>query len=160
MESALRYLMSHTSVTRITGAPSLSSSQHTMPVSTAAPIDKADVLELIASLKSAAPGSTPDYYEFDGDNPVVLWNASLVLLNHLIEAPVALRGKRVLELGSGLGHLAVGLARCGMMDADREHAQYAHACTQHTHACMHTYMCCICIRMRTFVCASPRLHAC
>lgn len=69
-----------------------------------------DVLGLINTLRERAPGSsTPDYYEFaDG---LVLWNASLVLLNFLIEKHGSLKGKRVLELGSGLGHLAVGLAR-------------------------------------------------
>ena len=34
-----------------------------------------------------------------------------MLLNHVCEKAGSLKGKRVLELGSGLGHLAVGLCR-------------------------------------------------
>ncbi|KAG1680411.1 hypothetical protein FOA52_015502 [Chlamydomonas sp. UWO 241] len=73
----------------------------------------ADVLALIAELKKAEPNTTPDFFDFEEGSPVVIWNASLVLLHHLIEREGALKGKRVLELGSGLGHLAVGLARVG-----------------------------------------------
>mmetsp|Transcript_67100 Transcript_67100/g.148859 ORF Transcript_67100/g.148859 Transcript_67100/m.148859 type:complete len:212 (-) Transcript_67100:77-712(-) len=44
-----------------------------------------------------------------------IWHASLVLLKYLQEPERArqLRGRRVLELGSGLGHLGHGLARLG-----------------------------------------------
>ena len=39
----------------------------------------------------------------------IVWNASLVLLNHLRAKHASdLRGKRVLELGAGIGHLAWG----------------------------------------------------
>ena len=44
----------------------------------------------------------------------MLWTASLILLRHLeVTQPGAWRGRRVLECGSGTGHLAVGLARLG-----------------------------------------------
>lgn len=45
----------------------------------------------------------------------MLWTASLILLRHLeITHPVGWwRGKRVLELGSGSGHMAVGLSKLG-----------------------------------------------
>jgi len=45
----------------------------------------------------------------------MLWTASLVLLRHLEaeHAPGHWRGKRVLELGAGMGHLSVGLSRLG-----------------------------------------------
>ena len=45
----------------------------------------------------------------------LLWTASLILLRHLeVSQPQGWwRGKRVLECGSGTGHLAVGLARLG-----------------------------------------------
>lgn len=67
-----------------------------------------DVLKIIDDLKRSTK-RTPDYIEFDDGN-LVLWTASLVLLNH-IGLKGSLKGKRVLELGSGLGHLAVGLYR-------------------------------------------------
>ena len=39
----------------------------------------------------------------------IVWNASLVLLNHLrANHATDMRGKRVLELGAGIGHLAWG----------------------------------------------------
>ncbi|KAL1526640.1 hypothetical protein AB1Y20_015344 [Prymnesium parvum] len=41
----------------------------------------------------------------------IIWPACLVLLHHLEQ--MDWRGKRVLELGAGTGHLAVGLARLG-----------------------------------------------
>eukprot|EP00290_Baffinella_frigidus_P010760 CAMPEP_0180168476 /NCGR_PEP_ID=MMETSP0986-20121125/32699_1 /TAXON_ID=697907 /ORGANISM="non described non described, Strain CCMP2293" /LENGTH=227 /DNA_ID=CAMNT_0022119873 /DNA_START=11 /DNA_END=694 /DNA_ORIENTATION=- len=44
----------------------------------------------------------------------VLWKASLVLLDYLERKQAdTLKGKRVLELGSGLGHMAVELYRLG-----------------------------------------------
>jgi predicted RNA methylase len=66
-----------------------------------------DVLQIIQDLKDSK--NTPDYIEFDDGN-LVLWTASLVLLNHIGQKG-SLKGVRVLELGSGLGHLAVGLYR-------------------------------------------------
>jgi hypothetical protein len=55
-----------------------------------------------------------DFVQF-GDE-TILWTASLILLNHLQRSPEArseLVGSRVLELGSGLGHLGLGLAELG-----------------------------------------------
>ena len=45
----------------------------------------------------------------------ILWTASLILLRHLeVTQPAGWwRGRRVLEFGSGTGHMAVGLARLG-----------------------------------------------
>jgi len=45
----------------------------------------------------------------------MIWNASLVLLYYFRHKlpPDYLRGKRLLELGSGLGHLGFGLAKLG-----------------------------------------------
>ena len=44
----------------------------------------------------------------------IVWNASLVLLNHLRANNASdFKGKRVLELGAGLGHLAWGLYEMG-----------------------------------------------
>ena len=50
-----------------------------------------------------------------GECDGMLWTASLILLRHLeVSLPVGWwRGKRVLEFGSGTGHLAVGLATLG-----------------------------------------------
>lgn len=50
-----------------------------------------------------------------GDCEGMLWTASLILLRHLeVKKPRGWwRGRRVLEFGSGTGHLAVGLARLG-----------------------------------------------
>jgi len=48
----------------------------------------------------------------DHDAGSIVWNASLVLLNHLrTKNATDFKGKRVLELGSGIGHL-VGGHRC------------------------------------------------
>ena len=50
----------------------------------------------------------------DHESGSIVWNASLVLLNHLCKHNAAdFRGKRVLELGSGVGHLAWGLYELG-----------------------------------------------
>lgn len=60
-----------------------------------------------------------DYTEYsDG----LLWNASLVLLEHL-KATLGdmLKDKRILELGSGLGHLGLGLADLGAHVTLTEH---------------------------------------
>ena len=53
--------------------------------------------------------------KFDAGGEGMLWTASLILLHHLevTSTPGSWRGKRVLEFGSGTGHLAVGLARLG-----------------------------------------------
>lgn len=52
-----------------------------------------------------------DYTEFDDG---LLWNASLVLLNYLKDTlGEQLKGKKILELGSGLGHLGLGLSDLG-----------------------------------------------
>jgi hypothetical protein len=58
-------------------------------------------------------GKLSDFVQFE-DN-TILWTASLVLLQHLQrpENRATLAGKRVLELGSGLGHLGVGLSHLG-----------------------------------------------
>lgn len=83
------------------------------------------MLQLIEGLRGKS--KTPDYYEFsESEGSIVLWTASLVLLNHLI-LEGSLKGKRVLELGSGLGHLAVGCAR--QVQLSSMHARM--------HACMH-----------------------
>lgn len=61
----------------------------------------------------AAPHFKCDFEQLP--NGTIIWNASRVLL-HYLEKPAnarALRGRRILELGSGLGHLGYGLARLG-----------------------------------------------
>merc|ERR1719359_1468248 len=90
----------------------------------------ADAVAASSSAASAAPAAaassveeykkphfTGDFQELsdEGDVPYVIWNASLVLLHHFKDKllPETLRGKRVLELGSGLGHLGFGLAKLG-----------------------------------------------
>ena len=59
-----------------------------------------------------------------GECDGMLWTASLVLLRHLeVSLPVGFwAGKRVLELGSGTGHLAVGLATLGALVTATESA--------------------------------------
>eukprot|EP00971_Amphidinium_carterae_P244815 4860707-Amphidinium_carterae.2 len=47
------------------------------------------------------------------EDGTIIWNASLVLLHYLQAPERSPRGKRVLELGSGLGHLGYGLAKLG-----------------------------------------------
>lgn len=48
------------------------------------------------------------------DEDGVVWNASLVLANHLrLQGTSSWRGRRVLELGAGLGTLSLTLARLG-----------------------------------------------
>ena len=50
----------------------------------------------------------------DHESGSIVWNASLVMLNHLRAQNAAdFKGKRVLELGSGVGHLAWGLYELG-----------------------------------------------
>lgn len=63
--------------------------------------------------EESPPRFTCDFEETpDGE---YIWNASRVLLRYLQAPPRAgqFRGRRVLELGSGLGHLGHGLARLG-----------------------------------------------
>lgn len=52
-----------------------------------------------------------DFVQFEDET--ILWTASLILLNHLQKPDIrrTFEGKRVLELGSGLGHLGYGLSR-------------------------------------------------
>ena len=59
-----------------------------------------------------AKGKMRAWIEMPGSG--MLWTASLILLRHLeVDAGVDWRGKKVLEIGSGCGHLATGLARLG-----------------------------------------------
>ena len=63
-----------------------------------------------------ADGTMRAWIEDEADESIpMLWTASLLLLRHLEAAHPAdyWRGRRVLEFGSGAGHLAVGLARLG-----------------------------------------------
>merc|ERR1719408_375094 len=75
-----------------------------------------------AASREVVPGSPRQAPHFDCDfeetpDGEFIWNASRVLLHHLEGVPASSRrspaGKRVLELGSGLGHLGYGLARLG-----------------------------------------------
>mmetsp|Transcript_3816 Transcript_3816/g.6327 ORF Transcript_3816/g.6327 Transcript_3816/m.6327 type:complete len:249 (-) Transcript_3816:42-788(-) len=52
-----------------------------------------------------------DFIQFEDET--ILWTASLILLKQLSRSPKQLAGKRVLELGSGLGHLGCGLKALG-----------------------------------------------
>lgn len=65
--------------------------------------------EIIARYKKPNAPYTPDFFEFE--DGTFVWNASLVLQHYVCQKYGALKGKRVLELGSGLGHAAFGLAR-------------------------------------------------
>ena len=60
-------------------------------------------------------GTMRCFYEISGEFDVVLWTASLILLRSLeVDGHrSSWVGTRVLELGAGTGHLAVGLARLG-----------------------------------------------
>lgn len=72
-----------------------------------------DGVAAAAAAGREAPRFTCDYEELpDGE---FIWNASRALLFYLEEPKRAemLRGKRILELGSGLGHLGYGMARLG-----------------------------------------------
>ena len=57
-------------------------------------------------------GDQPDFRDLpDGG---ILWKASLVLLNYIEKKAIdTIKGKKVLELGSGAGHLAIALHRLG-----------------------------------------------
>eukprot|EP00929_Paragymnodinium_shiwhaense_P003136 TRINITY_DN103558_c0_g1_i1.p1 TRINITY_DN103558_c0_g1~~TRINITY_DN103558_c0_g1_i1.p1 ORF type:complete len:234 (-),score=55.39 TRINITY_DN103558_c0_g1_i1:59-760(-) len=67
-----------------------------------------------AAAEEAKPHFTRDFQELDREGDVI-WNASLVLLYHFKSKlpPDAFKGKKVLELGSGLGHLGFGIAKLG-----------------------------------------------
>jgi 2-polyprenyl-3-methyl-5-hydroxy-6-metoxy-1,4-benzoquinol methylase len=63
---------------------------------------------------ASAPGGLPKLGSFLSFSGGILWKASLVLLDWLERnQTAALKGKRVLELGSGEGHLAIELCRMG-----------------------------------------------
>ncbi len=68
---------------------------------------------LVANGSGGRKGGVSDFVQFDDET--ILWTASLILLKHLQrpELRQQLRGKRVLELGSGLGHLGLGMAALG-----------------------------------------------
>ena len=61
----------------------------------------------------------PDFRDMEGGG--ILWKASLVLL-HFLERKVELRGKRVLEISAGEGHLACELRHHGAHVTATEHA--------------------------------------
>ena len=73
-------------------------------------MSKATIAETIISDRSK--GDQPDFRDLpDGG---ILWKASLVLLNYIEKKALdTVKGKRVLELGSGAGHLAIALYRLG-----------------------------------------------
>jgi len=75
--------------------------------------DSLDVSGAVAWAQACqANGKMRAWIEMPGSG--MLWTASLILLRHLeVGAGVDWRGKRVLEVGSGCGHLATGLARLG-----------------------------------------------
>ena len=60
----------------------------------------------------------PDFRDLEGGG--ILWKASLVLL-YFLERKVDLRGKKVLEISSGEGHLAWALQQCGAHVTATEH---------------------------------------
>jgi predicted nicotinamide N-methyase len=63
-----------------------------------------------------ADGAMRAWVELDElTNQPMIWTVSLLLLHHLEteSVPGAWRGRHILELGSGAGHLAVGMARLG-----------------------------------------------
>merc|ERR1719310_522226 len=65
-----------------------------------------------ASKREAAPHFDKDFEKLP--NGEIIWNASLVLLHYFHGLPAEhFRGKRVLELGSGLGHLGFRLSKLG-----------------------------------------------
>ena len=88
---------------------------------TSAPCEDADAsgaLAWAAAVPRGPNGRMRAWLDVDateGRPETMLWPASLVLLRHLeTQLPEGYwRGKRVLELGAGMGHLAVGLARLG-----------------------------------------------
>jgi predicted nicotinamide N-methyase len=73
-------------------------------------MSKSTIAETIISEQSK--GDQPDFRDLpDGG---ILWKASLVLLNYIEKKALdTVKGKKVLELGSGAGHLAIALHRLG-----------------------------------------------
>eukprot|EP00927_Polykrikos_kofoidii_P061243 TRINITY_DN56100_c0_g1_i1.p1 TRINITY_DN56100_c0_g1~~TRINITY_DN56100_c0_g1_i1.p1 ORF type:complete len:263 (+),score=52.74 TRINITY_DN56100_c0_g1_i1:110-898(+) len=71
------------------------------------------------------------HYDFETlPSGEIIWNASLVLLHYFQSLPAdTFRGKRILELGSGLGHLGFGLAKLGAHVVLSEQAK----CIPHLH---------------------------
>ena len=76
-----------------------------------------------ALLDDVGPGDHdhPDFRDVASGG--ILWKASLVLL-HFLERNVELRGKRVLEISAGEGHLACELQRYGAHVTATEHAGF------------------------------------
>jgi predicted nicotinamide N-methyase len=76
--------------------------------------DANDPLQTFAEkiISERSSGDQPDFRDLpDGG---ILWKASLVLLNYIEKKALdTVRGKKVLELGSGAGHLAISLYRLG-----------------------------------------------
>ena len=100
----------------------------------------------LAVLRDVRPGDKdhPDFRDVEGGG--ILWKASLVLL-HFLERKADLRGKRVLEISAGEGHLACELRHYGTSTRDKRGRRAAHvshipggrpADTTHTHARTHT----------------------
>jgi predicted nicotinamide N-methyase len=75
-----------------------------------------------AILRDVRPGDDdhPDFRDVESGG--ILWKASLVLLQFL-ELKVELRGKKVLEISSGEGHLACELQRYGAHVTATEHGE-------------------------------------
>ena len=75
----------------------------------------------VAILRDIRAGDNdhPDFRDVEGGG--ILWKASLVLL-HFLERKVELRGKKVLEMSSGEGHLACELRHHGAHVTATEHA--------------------------------------
>ena len=68
-------------------------------------------LDLIAAHRNPSAAHTPDFFRVGDESGAIIWTASLVLQHYLVQHQGGLKGKRVLELGSGLGHFAWGLTR-------------------------------------------------
>jgi predicted nicotinamide N-methyase len=60
----------------------------------------------------------PDFRDVESGG--ILWKASLVLL-YFLERKIQLRGKKILEISSGEGHVACELHRCGAHVTATEH---------------------------------------
>jgi len=74
-----------------------------------------------AVLRDVQPGDD-DHTDFrDVESGGILWKASLVLL-HFLERKVELRGKKIIEISSGEGHVACELWRYGAHVTATEHA--------------------------------------
>jgi len=105
---------------RPTAAPALeaaaanTSTPHSHMAASAPPATSfgSDALRWRAEVTSGA-AEMRQMYELESEDHTegILWPACLILLRHLER--MDWRGKRVLELGAGTGHLAVALARLG-----------------------------------------------